>query len=205
MGCDIHAYVEVKRYPYQDEKRENGVWINADKWTVNQEQVLHPEDDQRHMIIDYDDHIYKGRNYYLFATLANVRNGKGFTPISEPKGLPVDVSPEMKKISDYWDRDGHSHSYLTLKELLSFNWDEVIEAAEFYGSEERAREMLGEKITRIIPELLGVTVYYNTTIRGTMSGFMETIDKLKGFLKDHDHPYWKTTEEDIRLVFWFDN
>ncbi|MCT6901642.1 MAG: hypothetical protein M3Z48_00250 [Lactobacillus sp.] len=101
MGCDIHAYVEVKRYPYQDEKRENGVWINADKWTVNQEQVLHPEDDQRHMIIDYDDHIYKGRNYYLFAILADVRNGKGFTPISEPKGLPVDVSPEVKKISDY--------------------------------------------------------------------------------------------------------
>ncbi|MGN4611781.1 hypothetical protein ACTFOZ_04785 [Bacillus cereus group sp. MYBK71-2] len=66
MGCDIHAYVEVKRYPYQDEKRENGVWINADKWTVNQEYALHPEDDQRHMIIDYDDYIYKGRNYYLF-------------------------------------------------------------------------------------------------------------------------------------------
>ena len=89
--------------------------------------------------------------------------------------------------------------------MLGFNWDEEIEAAEFYGSEQRARAMLGEKITRIIPGPMGVTVYFNTTIRDTVSGFMETINKLKGFLKDHDHPYWKTTEDDIRLVFWFDN
>jgi hypothetical protein len=34
MGCDIHAYTEVRKYRYDDKKREHGVWISADKWNV---------------------------------------------------------------------------------------------------------------------------------------------------------------------------
>jgi hypothetical protein len=34
------------------------------------------------------------------------------------KGLPVDVTTEVCDISDDWGVDGHSHSYLTVKELI---------------------------------------------------------------------------------------
>lgn len=100
MGCDIHIWAEV---------RENGKWKMKGPVDLN-------------------------RNYNLFAILANVRNGRGFAgiktgegfnPISDPKGVPDDASPEYKeKVSD-WDGDGHSHSFHTLKELQSFDWGQI--------------------------------------------------------------------------------
>lgn len=95
MGCDIHSFAEVK---------ENGSWK---------------------VVEDY--RPFQDRNYQLFALLADVRNGSGFAgcdtgnhiePISIPKGLPKDCSAKVQLNSDDWDIDGHSHSWLTLKELL---------------------------------------------------------------------------------------
>lgn len=112
MGCDIHIYVE---------QRVNGVW----------EQV--------------SDDIDNGRNYDLFSILADVRNGRGFAgvdtgdgyvPISEPKGMPEDVSKGLIE-NVCWDYD-HSHSYLSLRELIEYDWTQVttkrfqISAAGYY-------------------------------------------------------------------------
>lgn len=97
MGCDIHAFAEVKT---------NG------KWKFNKS-------------INID------RNYDLFSILANVRNGygfagvktgEGFVPISEPKGVPCDASSKYLTKCLEWDGDGHSHSWLTLKEIKDFDW-----------------------------------------------------------------------------------
>ena len=57
------------------------------------------------------------RNYPLFALLANVRNNGSITPISNPRGLPDDVSFLTKFISDKDGNDGHSHSYVTSEEI----------------------------------------------------------------------------------------
>lgn len=98
MGCDIHMHVEQKT---------NNHWEHVDS------------------------NAYDGRNYNLFAILANVRNGngfagiktgEGFNPIAMPKGLPSDVSAAVQSESDSWDCDGHSHSWLTLEEILNFDW-----------------------------------------------------------------------------------
>lgn len=68
---------------------------------------------------------YGGRNYRLFAFLADVRNSQNIVPISEPKGFPKDVSPSLKEeLVDYWDGDGHSASYFTLEELESADWEQ---------------------------------------------------------------------------------
>lgn len=114
MGADIHLYVE---------KKENGKWISVDTW--------YEEEDFKHS----DNPFYDDRNYDLFAILADVHNGRGFggcdtgdgfTPISMPRGLPADVSAEVGQVSAQWDSDGHSHSWLTLEELLNWNhWDDV--------------------------------------------------------------------------------
>jgi hypothetical protein len=118
MGCDIHLYVE---------KLENGVWMPADQWVPD-------EDDERKLSVPYGTGFYDGRNYDLFAILANVRNGygfagcdtgDGFVPIAMPRGLPDGVTPVVKAESDYWDCDGHSHSWLTLAEILAYDWTQT--------------------------------------------------------------------------------
>jgi hypothetical protein len=58
------------------------------------------------------------RNYRLFAKLANVRNyDNEIIPISNPRGLPEDVSYLVKKSYERWDTDAHSASYITCEEL----------------------------------------------------------------------------------------
>ncbi len=79
----------------------------------------------------YEGWVYDGRNYNLFAILADVRNGRGFAgvrtgegfnPISEPKGLPEDMSEYMQEQAKHMD---HTPSWFTLRELEEYNWDQV--------------------------------------------------------------------------------
>lgn len=96
MGCDIHFYVEVK---------------HGERWqhhSVRDRYEDANQDEDGYRPIDYKryfkDPLYVGRNYDLFAILADVRNGSGFAgcdtgdgyePISMPRGLPSDASPEV--------------------------------------------------------------------------------------------------------------
>lgn len=110
MGCDIHVCSEFKNYKDK--------WVNCDHFRLNP--YYEPGDEEEgegewEIVPIYDD-----RNYALFATLTDVRNYGGTTPISEERGLPDDVHPLTKKMSDYWGTDGHTHSYYTLKELLDY-------------------------------------------------------------------------------------
>lgn len=134
MGCDIHLAVE---------RRENGRWVRVlpppeiyDPWLKEQaDKGVGDYYTQRVAVTWYND-----RNYDLFGMLANVRNGSGFAgcdtgngflPISEPRGFPDDLSEGVKRLlsderdeddNDIWMGD-HSHSWLTLRELLDYNWD----------------------------------------------------------------------------------
>lgn len=132
MGCDIHLYVE--------KRGDDGVWQSAEGlWTH--------EDDDVALDTPWRDRFYHGRNYDLFAILANVRNGygfagvttgRGFNVISGPRGLPEDCDARIKSVSDSWGQDGHSHSHHTLAELLAFDWTQVaqkigvVDALTFY-------------------------------------------------------------------------
>lgn len=106
MGCDIHLYVEER---LSDPER----WTNADRWQTDEGEIHR---------VDYYDRYYSGRNYDLFAILANVRNRDGFIPIDLPRGLPPDVSQPVRRLSEDWGVDAHSHSYLSLRELLEADW-----------------------------------------------------------------------------------
>lgn len=116
MGCDIHFYVE--------KKQPDGTWKIHGEFTR--------EVEDEHTWLSQDGRpLYSGRSYNLFAILADVRNGRGFAgiktgdgfnPISEPRGVPDDASPEYKEIVEQWDGDGHSHSHHTLRQLLDYDW-----------------------------------------------------------------------------------
>lgn len=113
MGCDIHSTLEV---------RENGIW----KFVRGSGSVDAP----------YGDEPIKDRSYRTFAILAGVRKGYGFAgvdtgdefrPISEPKGVPDDASKEYLAHVELWNGDGHSHSFLTLAEILAFDFTRTVE------------------------------------------------------------------------------
>lgn len=121
VGCDIHPYVEVKR---------NGKWVRAD--------VKVPND----------------RDYWAFAKLANVRNGMGFAgsdtgdpvePISEPRGLPSDTSIQDTDDAIEYGKPGytwlgdHSHSWVTLDELLSVDYTKLVTHRGFVKKDEAKR------------------------------------------------------------------
>lgn len=119
------------------------------------------------------------RNYVLFAKMAGVRNYYNLVPISEPKGLPDDVTELTKLHSDRFGVAGHSHSWLDAKE--------IVELHNFIGkSEEYAKyDPEGWKFAhRNFPYFLGTH----------LNDFSE-------------HPEdWETTGiEDVRYVFFFDN
>ncbi len=63
----------------------------------------------------------------------------GFVPISEPRGIPENVSEQVKSEADRWDGDGHSHSWLTIAELLAYDWTQTtklrgyVSATEYYA------------------------------------------------------------------------
>lgn len=150
MGTDIHMAVEVKkngrwerrlpvgdeRDPYLVEQAKKAQASRTDDWGKS----YYP----RRAQVTWFDH----RNYDAFAILANVRNGHGFAgiptgggfvPISDPRGLPDDLSPEVRKL-DYMSRPedddthedehdvnlgDHSQSWLSLEELLAYDWNQT--------------------------------------------------------------------------------
>ena len=67
----------------------------------------------------FSDQPYGGRCYRLFGLLAGVRDTSMEMVVPDRYDqLPPDVSDEIKNISDDHGFDGHSHNYLTLKELM---------------------------------------------------------------------------------------
>ncbi|MDP5274813.1 hypothetical protein [Chengkuizengella axinellae] len=140
MGCDIHMYLEVRHFSKDDVEREKGVWVSADKWTEDRYNFGY--DDTRFEVEDKD-RIYDGRNYKLFSILANVRNNNNLPYISEPKGLPEDVSDMVKNESDFWGDEVHSHTYLNLDEITNYeHWDTLLNGSHIVKNKEDVIEIM---------------------------------------------------------------
>ena len=109
MGCDIHSFAEKRN-------KKTGDWEKVkDAFSLD-------DFDKKYLNKEKGEHPFDWRNYSMFAFLAGVRNYDCCEPLSEPKGLPSDVSKEVK--SEYGDGvDWHSESFLTGKELLNFDYD----------------------------------------------------------------------------------
>lgn len=127
MGCDIHMRAEVRE---ASEWRPVGAVFDSG-W--REDKTAEPWD---------------GRNYDLFAILADVRNGHGFAgiptgdgfnPIAEPRGIPEDAAPESREFLESYDVDGHSHSWHTLADLLAYDWEQVTRRCGVIPAEEYER------------------------------------------------------------------
>jgi hypothetical protein len=127
MGTDIHFYVQKK-------DPETGDWTYAEAPPPTSEFDISWEKDHGDKEW-FRRSWYSGRNYNLFAILANVRNGSGFagvdtgdgfrTMTSEQRGLPDDfVVTEWMREHDNPEY-GHSANWVSLKEVLDFPWRDL--------------------------------------------------------------------------------
>jgi len=108
MGTDIHLYVEVRR---------DGKWESADTWTPDEYSF-------NEMWVDWKNKFYNTPNYVLFGVLAGVRGREDPKPISEPKGLPDDMSEPLAKYAR--EHFEHTGSWLTLRELMEYDWTQNV-------------------------------------------------------------------------------
>lgn len=265
MGCDIHIYVEKRQEDglwavvagpnprisnyrrWAAYARERGEIERAEKLEQDATEIAsgrrakEADPDEDGFVDEYDnpmvlaDWAYDGRNYDLFAILANVRNGRGFAgiktgagfvPVAMPKGLPDDVSHYVKARSDSWGVDGHSHSHHTLADLLAYDWRQTTSE---YG-------VVGESGYRIFKEK-GAPESWNDGVNGSAVRQLSVADMdrlLAGDLPRQEgiNYYtaiqWMVTYQDaagsfftdtipklqalagddhnsVRIVFWFDN
>lgn len=224
MGTDISMYAEV---------RKNKQWAKVGK--VFKNTWYSSERPESEWNTPFTDHPYDDRNYDLFAILADVRNGfgfarsktsNGFNPIAEPKGLPDDITKEVKKLLEDW---GYGYSWFTLKELKEYDWNQTVNHFGVLSEEEykKMREtgehpecwsggVWGQGIVTVDPNTMDkildgaternsdVRYYVQTefpasTYRDCCENFIEnTIPSLESLVPEDG------TDEDVRIIFCFD-
>jgi hypothetical protein len=125
MGTDIHGL-------FQHKNKNNPYWHIVPQTFVGELFNLKMPDNLA---------VFFPRNYEVFGLLAGVRNGVGFaniktgepvTPISKPKGLPIDRSAPVSHDEYDWYYVSdigvgyHDFSYLTLDEMILYpHWNAV--------------------------------------------------------------------------------
>ncbi len=144
MGTDIHMVVEE--------------WDGSAWRGIPRPSGLCPFDDNAFRA---ETHRWcSDRNYVLFAALADVRNGFGFAgcsifeplkPITRkrgfPKGFILDAEPEDEEAAEdfcapqahgVWMGD-HSHTWCTLEDALSYDWDQLLTTTGTVNREQYAQ------------------------------------------------------------------
>lgn len=233
MGQDIHVWIEEKRpvssYP---ELVGLGAWkiVGGNWW----EHTGDPDgDDYDEVEKDYGP-TYTMRNYCLFGLLAGTGRFPHVTPIAEPRGLPHDVHPEIKKCSDQWDIDGHTHSWLTYGELKSFDWSQGLELDNEVGPKVYqywlktgdvkilsyaaagldagliSNGQMKKWIERNLPDLDDSpekpdTWELHAKLKTKVTWFEPWSSVCEEFTKFLEYLDTFENPEDLRIVFWFDN
>lgn len=72
-------------------------------------------------------HPFDWRNYGWYGFLAAVRNYSAIGPIVPPRGVPTDMSAEVREDYLSWEGDAHSGSWLSVVELAAYDYDQIIE------------------------------------------------------------------------------
>lgn len=141
--------------------------------------------------VDYD--LFPIRNYSVYAFLADVRNYDHCEPISEPRGLPED-SPYLNETyddgwymttrrSDLLEGDYFCRTWLTLKELLAFDYDKV-----FWNRRVTKKEGNVWNGAALAEEGEGRMISYRDNLGDY---YFNTLEDLKKF------------GEEVRIIIWF--
>ena len=141
-----------------------------------------------------------GRSYDMFGIVADVRNLVNAIPISEPKGLPEDVSDKVREELDEWDCDGHSHSWLNWKEIKDYNWKQIFHD----GRESCVDKKTGEPLWKsLYPNKDAISNDVEYKFLDVVAEDCISVDWIEVFneMENLSHQYGS---KNVRLVFWFD-
>lgn len=215
MGCDIRAFIERKKD--NDEDTDPPVWEHVPGWVVEDWQ----RDERGRKRKPRGQQLWISRNYALFGLLAGIR--ADIKPIAKPRGLPADVSPEVAQSAKDWGRDGHTHSWLTLKEMQDYNparhkakYEGLVALNEYVRWKKSGDPFPkswcgGAWGSKIIDEVavptwtdlqnnVLVRARWTASVRDAVSpSAWEMVKGLLTYVQRYGDP------EDVRLVFWFDN
>jgi hypothetical protein len=155
MGCSLHAHAERRNY--------HGNWLKVPHLTP-----------------------FNWRNYGFYGWLAGVRNHSAMTPMAADRGLPEDASESVaREFYDYWESDAHSVSWVTVAELLAFDYDAPCE-------DRRARLVVDGNVW-VAPVALGPGDGQVQTYRAFLGeDYFRDLEALKAAGAE-------------RVVFWFDS
>lgn len=127
-----------------------------------------------------DDSMCIGRNYFLFSILADVRNYSDIVPISKPKGFPENYDGYLV---EHWEYDGHSRSWLTLQEILSYDWTKKIYNVEYTNDFSSLNWFWYDKISNKYAKFTGENKYKHDAYIVSEEHykiFKKDLEKLKG-------------------------
>lgn len=85
--------------------------------------------------VSLDREPFDCRSYGMFGFLADVRNYSAVPPIAAPRGFPDDASGPIRAGYEEWGVDAHTPSWLTLEELLAFDYDAEVEDRRYTKQE----------------------------------------------------------------------
>lgn len=231
MGCDIHFYVE--KYSTVAER-----WFSCDEWVVGESSF-----EPNRYEVPWNKKFYHYRNYKLFSILADVRNGYGFAgvdtgdklrPIAKPRGLPDDCDPRIADEAAYWGVDGHSHSYLTISEIIDYDWTQTVKVRGWISEEDFRDWDLWGRDQGELPRSYSGGVGGKNVKHISIEEMERRIEKFPSGSSDDDFNYYCQFEVDqpyyqlcsdflgrtvwrmlrfakpwaleyVRCVFWFDN
>lgn len=220
MGCDIHVMVEVRRTL----GKYGPVWCNADRFSLNpfytyQKEVAEAsgyslDDDEREWDIQP---IYDSRNYSLFAILSDVRNyGDSFTLGYDRKGFPKDADKITREHYEDWGCDAHTPGYCTLAELKADLASKgKIRHAGYVSLEEQRKfvedgtypTMWAQGVGEDFKDQFVWMEWEEDTKDKICSKLIEAIETRKReefwIWDPEDDDFSK--DQDIRIVFWYDN
>ena len=207
MGCDINLYVEYKKeLPIKNSNKREEKWVSGDYFKFNPFKDLWDGEENLERM-----ELYGGRNYSLFATLAGVRDyTNSIIPVSEPKGIPNDCCDYIREEKKRWGCDGHTHSWLTLKEIKE------------YQSTKPVLPRTGLLSPADVIEFDKNGTHPKSWCQGTnQEGYerrewleeneslIPLIDLMQKRAKELMQYEWQDydikNDENIRIVFWFDN
>lgn len=167
------------------------------------------------------DHVI-GRCYATFAILGNVRNEWGLESTSSDRGFPDDAGDPVCAEAWRYGQDGHSHSWVSLKELIELDPGQTVTCRGFVDRKQfNEFKRLGRPMywcNGIYTDLVKIVsnaemgdlppdakdVFTMVEWKMKYSEFAPVIwGTLIPLMRKHLDD--GTTPDDVRLVFFFDN
>ena len=193
MGCDIHSFAEKRN-------SETG------KWELIEDFLTIDEFEKKYSKKEKGSSPFNWRSYSVFAFLAGVRNYDHCEPISPPKGLPDDSEYLNNNLVSFGygkketlyksieeDFSYHSASWLTVQELLDFDYEKTFWNRRIYRTTYREDGSIsGGNGAAIAEEGEGEIISYRDNL-GT--SFFTHLEELKQ----------QGDPKDVRIIFYFDN